>query len=203
MTKRPYRMTKRADARDETRERIIRATMTLHDELGVATTPYSAIAERSGVGAATIYRNFPTLEDLVAACGAHVWRDMRPPVPQEAPAVFKGLTGRARRLERLVVELDAFYRRGEPRLIRAAQDRHRVAGLDMFLTRVDAGVEALVRQALAEGASEEETQIVLATTDFRVWISLKRLHLPKSEHVRLMLRLLDCVLGGAAPNEPA
>ena len=188
MAKRPYRMTKRASARDDTRERILRATMTLHDELGVATTPYSAIAERAGVGAATIYRNFPTIDDLVAACGAHVWRDMRPPVPEEAAGVFKGLTGRARRLERLVVELDAFYRRGEPRLIRAAQDRHRVAGLDMFLSHVDAGIEALAREALAEGASEEETQTVLAITDFRVWLSLKRLRLSKAELIRMILR---------------
>src|SRR5262245_7852285 len=136
MAKRSYTLKKRADARDETRERIIRATMTLHDEFGVATTSFSQVAERAGVGAATVYRNFPTLEHLVAACGQHVWQDMRPPVPQEAPAVFKAIEGRAPRLARLVQELDAFYRRGEPRLLKAAQDRDRVVGLDMFLKQV-------------------------------------------------------------------
>ena len=196
MGKRPYRMTKRASARDETRERIIRATMTLHDELGVATTSYSAIAERAGVGAATIYRNFPTLGDLVAACGAHVWHDMRPPMPQEAAGLFKGLPTRGERLERLVRELDAFYRRGEPRLIRAAQDRDRVVGLDMFLKHVAGGIEAWTREALT-GSPEAEVQSVLALTDFGVWLSLKRLSLPKAELIRLMLRLVDCALAGA------
>jgi AcrR family transcriptional regulator len=198
MAKRSYTLKKRADARDETRERIIRATMTLHDEFGVATTTFSQVAERAGVGAATVYRNFPTLEDLVAACGQHVWQDMRPPVPQEAPAVFKAIEGRGPRLARLVQELDAFYRRGEPRLLKAGQDRDRVAGLDMFLKQVDIGIEALVREALAEGATEREVQTVLALTSLYVWVSVKRLGLSRPEHVKFMLRVVNCALVDAA-----
>ena len=202
MTRRPYRMIKRASARDETRERILRATMSLHDEFGVATTSYSQIAERAGVGAATIYRNFPTLGDLVAACGAHVWHDMRPPVPQEAPAIFNGLATRAQRLERLVRELDSFYRRGEPRLVRAAQDRDRVQGLDYFLTQVDAGIEALVREAMT-GSVEAEVRGVLALTDLGVWLSLKRRGYSRAELMRLMLKLIDCALASEGSSNPA
>ena len=58
---RKYQMKKRAEARDETRERIVRATMALHDEQGVATTSFADIAERAGVGPATVLRHFPTL----------------------------------------------------------------------------------------------------------------------------------------------
>jgi AcrR family transcriptional regulator len=188
MGKRPYRMKKRAEARDETRERILKATMQLHDEKGVATTTFSDVAERAQVGAATVYRNFPTIDALIAACGMHVWQDMRPPVPQEAPAVFEGLATRAARLQRLVETLDDFYRRGEFRLVRAGHDRHRVAGLDFFLTQVEAGVEALVREALAQEASEDEVQLVLALTDLRVWLSLQRLRLSKAD-------LCDFILG--------
>ena len=72
MGKRAYRLKKRAETRDETRERILQATMLLHDEKGVATTSFTDVAARAGVGAATVYRNFPTLESLVQACGAHV-----------------------------------------------------------------------------------------------------------------------------------
>lgn len=190
MGKRPYRMKKRAVARDETRERILKATMQLHDEKGVATTTFSDVAERAHVGAATVYRNFPTIDTLVAACGMHVWQDMRPPVPQEAPAVFEGLATREERLKRLVETLDDFYRRGEFRLVRAGQDRHRVAGLDFFLTQVEGGVEALVREALAEEASEDEVQRVLALTDLRVWLSLQRLRLSKSELCAFILGLI-------------
>ena len=42
----------------------------LHYEQGVAATSYVQIAERAGVGPATVYRHFPTLGSLVEACGA-------------------------------------------------------------------------------------------------------------------------------------
>lgn len=182
-------MKKRAAARDETRERIVRATMALHDERGVATTSIPDVAERAGVGAATVYRNFPTLASLIQVCGSHVWQDMRPPTPQDALAVFQGLGTREERLRRLVQELDAFYRRGEFRLVRAGQDRDRVPELEAFLTHVEAGVEAFVREAL-EDASESEIRIVLALTDLRVWLSLKRLRLSRPKLVEFMLALL-------------
>jgi AcrR family transcriptional regulator len=200
MAKRPYRMKKRAAARDETRERIVRATMQLHDEHGVATTPFAAVAERAGVGTATVYRNFPTLDSLVQACGVHVWHEMQPPVPDEAAKVFAGLTTREERLKRLVEELDAFYRRGELRLVRAGQDRDRVPGLDAFLKHVEAGVEALVREAI-QGATKEEALRVAAIVDFRVWLSLKRLKLPRPELFRLVADLVACALRDRKADE--
>ena len=83
-------MKKRAEARDETRDRIVRATMALHDEQGVATTTFADIAERAGVGPATVLRHFPTLGSLVMACGQHVAEEMRPPTPADAEQVFAG-----------------------------------------------------------------------------------------------------------------
>jgi AcrR family transcriptional regulator len=193
MPKRPYRLQKRAVARDETRERIVQATMSLHDEQGVATTTFADVAERARVGAATIYRNFPTLGDLVQACGAHVWQDMRPPVPADAEPLFQGIASREARLERLIETLDAFYRRGELRLVRAGQDRERVIGLDFFLKQVEAGVDALVREALGKEASEPEIRLALALTDLKVWLSLKQF-LPQADLRKLMLGLLACAL---------
>ena len=54
------------------------------------------------------------------------------------------------RLERLVRELDAFYTRGSLRLIAAANDRERVPELDEFLIAVDAGIEAFIKEAVAD-----------------------------------------------------
>src|ERR1044072_4102958 len=102
MGKRDYRMTNRAETRDDTRARTLQAAMTLHGAKGVPTTTFCDIAERAKVGPATVYRNFPTLGALVQACGVHVWQDMRPPVPQEAPAVFAGVGGGEVRLRRLI-----------------------------------------------------------------------------------------------------
>ena len=91
MAGREYRMRKRAEGFDATRERIVEATAALHYEQGVAATSYVQIAERAGVGPATVYRHFPTLGSLVEACGAHVWEAIQPPLPENAPAVFAGL----------------------------------------------------------------------------------------------------------------
>ncbi|WP_139279711.1 TetR/AcrR family transcriptional regulator [Rhodococcoides yunnanense] len=57
--------TKRADARAN-HERILVAAVELFAENGVGAT-IPQIAERAGVGKATVYRSYPTKQDLVAA----------------------------------------------------------------------------------------------------------------------------------------
>ncbi|MFN9952985.1 MAG: TetR/AcrR family transcriptional regulator, partial [bacterium] len=81
-TRRSYRRKDRAKAQAETRERIIGATMQLHDEKGVAATSFLDVARRADLGVATVYRHFPTVGSLIAACGAHIWKEMDPPVPE-------------------------------------------------------------------------------------------------------------------------
>lgn len=168
-------MASRATAREETRERIVRATMALHDERGVATTSFADIAQRAGVGPATVFRHFPTLGSLVMACGAHVAAEMRPPSPADAPRIFQGLTTTRERLERLVSEFDAFYTRGSLRLIAAANDRDRVPELDQFLLAVDAGIEAFIREAVAdEPPIQSLIGVLMALCSVSVWQSMKR-----------------------------
>ena len=202
MARREYRMRKRAEGFDATRERIVEATAALHHEQGVTATSYVQIAERAGVGPATVYRHFPTLGSLVAACGASVWDSIRPPVPEDAPAIFAGLATRQRRLERLVAELDAFYDRGAARLAIAARDRDRVPELETFLRQVEAGVEALVREAMGAGSPEASIRLVTALADVAVWRSLKRLDMAPAEFRHTMIRLLDCAIraGGQGPE---
>jgi AcrR family transcriptional regulator len=53
-----------ADRVDRTRARVLEAARQLVEEGGPAAVTYSALAERSGVGRATLYRHWPTLEDL-------------------------------------------------------------------------------------------------------------------------------------------
>ena len=192
MAGRKYQLRKRAEDLDATRERIVDATAALHYEQGVAATSYIQIAERAGVGPATVYRHFPTLGSLVNACGAHIAEVTQPPVPENAPAVFAGLAERRQRLERLVDELDAYYGRASVWLGIAARDRDRVPELDGFLRQVDAGVEALVREAVGAGSPEAVIRLVTALADVSVWQSLKRLDAPPAEFRRTMIGLLDC-----------
>lgn len=195
---RGYRMRKRADARQQTRERILQATMQLHDEKGVAPTTFSDIAKRAGLGQATLYRHFPTLGDLVQACGVHVWQEMRPPMPETAAAAFEGLTGPRERLEKLVEEIDSFYRRGALRLALAGRDRELIPALDHFLKAVDAGVEAYVKEALAPSKPSKRTvDVVVAMVSFPVWSRFTELGLSERKSRQLTIALIRCAMGAA------
>jgi AcrR family transcriptional regulator len=198
MAERKYLMRKRAEGLDATRERIVEATAALHYEHGVAATSYIQIAEKAGVGAATVYRHFPTLGSLVLACGALVNEVMQPPLPENAPAVFADLATRQQRLDRLVIELDVFYDRGAVWLGIAARDRESIPELDGFLRQVDAGIEALVREAAGAGSSEAAIRLMTALADVSVWQSVKRIGVAPAEFRRMMVGLLDCATGLAA-----
>ncbi len=176
-------MNDRAKAQAETRERIVIATMQLHDEQGVAATSFVDVAKRAGIGAATVYRHFPTLGSLVTACGAHVWQEMDPPVPDRASEPFEGITGTQARLQRLVEEVDRFYRRGALRLTKAHADRHRIPELDGFLRAVEAGVAALVREAVKDQGLPDS---VLQTID-----------VDDEQRRRLVAGLLSCAIRSA------
>lgn len=201
---RRYRLTKRADAGGETRDRIVRATMALHDEQGVATTTFADIAERAGVGPATVLRHFPTLGSLVVACGQHVAEGIRPLIPSDSARLFAGVETTAARLERLVSEIDAFYERGSFRLIAAGNDRNRVPELDHFLKMVDAGLEALLREAIVDEAPGEPLiSVLMALCSVSVWQRLKRANLTSTERQATLVDLLTCATMSVRLRKPA
>jgi AcrR family transcriptional regulator len=175
--------------------------MQLHDEKGVAPTTFADIAERAGVGQATVHRHFPTVGELVRSCGVHVWQEMRPPMPDAAAAVFDGTRTLRERLARLVAEVDAFYVRGSYRLRLAARDRELVPELDQFLTAVDMGLEALVRTALVPtDPSDRVVRVAMTMIGLPVWMELRRLDLPADEAGELKLRLLECAVRTASAD---
>ncbi len=70
-------MKRRAEQLDETRQRIVDATVALHEEVGPARTTVTAIAQRAGVSRPTVYNQFPDDRSLFAACSGH-WRAQHP-----------------------------------------------------------------------------------------------------------------------------
>jgi len=76
--KRQYRMNERARSQEETRLRIVEATMQLHEEIGARATTISAIAERAGVQRLTVYRHFADETAVFLACTSH-WLSLNPP----------------------------------------------------------------------------------------------------------------------------
>ena len=64
-------MTLRAEKLEETRQRIVEATLALHEELGPARTTVAAIAKRASVSRPTVYNQFPDDLSLFSACSGH------------------------------------------------------------------------------------------------------------------------------------
>lgn len=89
--KRKYTLRKRAESQEETRARIVEATIALHEELGPRNTSISAVAERAGVQRLTVYRYFPDETALFQACtSSWLERHPPPPPPQGQPAIDTG-----------------------------------------------------------------------------------------------------------------
>lgn len=116
--KRPYRMTKRAEAQDRTRLKITESAVALHNTLGPARTSLSAVAEHAGVRRSTLYRHFPDEEALIAACSAH-WRAANQPPDLEA---WAAIPDPAERLTTALTELYAYYARTEQMLTNLTRD---------------------------------------------------------------------------------
>jgi AcrR family transcriptional regulator len=106
---RKYELKQRAEDLAATRQRIVEATVALHDALGPARTTISAIAERAGVQRLTVYRHFPDERSLFEACSHH-WAAQNPaPDPSEWAAVKNP----ERRLRVALAAIYAFFRRTE------------------------------------------------------------------------------------------
>lgn len=91
MSKRPYRMARRAESREETHARIVDAVISLHEEVGPKATTISAIAERAGVQRLTVYRHFPDDASMFQACSSG-WYE-RNPFPDLDALEGSGLQG--------------------------------------------------------------------------------------------------------------
>ena len=101
-------MRRRAEQVDQTRQRIVEATVELHGSVGPAATTIAAIAQAAGVTRLTVYRHFPDEAALFGACSAH-WLS-RQQLPD--PAAWSGIGDPAARLRAGLADLYRFYRAG-------------------------------------------------------------------------------------------
>ena len=104
-----YKLKKRAERQEETRLRIARATLELHETLGPSLTTISAIAEKAGVGRPTVYSHFPDELSLGKACSSLDLSENPPP----DPGPWEEIAGPERRLRVALAELYAYFRRRE------------------------------------------------------------------------------------------
>ena len=106
---RKYELRERADSKAATRERIVEATVELHEKVGPGRTTISAIAELAGVQRLTVYRHFPDERSLFQACSAH-WTAQN---PKPDPAVWARIDDPEKRLHAALCDLYAYFDKTE------------------------------------------------------------------------------------------
>ena len=180
-------MSKRASAVAQTRRRIIDATRALHTEQGIAATSWDDIAARAGVGVGTVYRHFPSLDELVPACGQVSIEIIAPPDPQDVPSLFDGADTPADRIERLVREAFAIYERGAPELRVIRTESHVHPHVAEAGEQLEASLAALVDAA---GITPADRAVVRAMVDLGTWQALRDQGLGPAEAVDAISHML-------------
>ena len=186
-------MGKRAAATAATRRRIVDATRELHATQGIAATSWDDIARRAGVGVGTVYRHFPSLDELIPACGQVAMEVVALPDPGAAHSVFDGLRGRRARLERLVAEVFAIYDRGGDILEATRRERDVHPALAEDGRRTEESLGALIDAALEPfgRVGELDRRVVRAMLDLATWRALRDQGIDPGERVQVVAEILD------------
>jgi AcrR family transcriptional regulator len=187
-------MDKRRAAVEATRRRILEATLALHAEKGIFGTSWQDIARRADVSVGTVYKHFPSLDELVPACGELMYAITRPPSLEDAPQIFAEANSLEERLERLVFELFDFYERGAPYIETDFQER-RLPAVAEWEAYMRATIAGLVREALVfAGPDERLVQAVSALLDFSTYKSFLDRDIQKDQAAKTMNEVLLCWL---------
>jgi AcrR family transcriptional regulator len=185
--KRRYEKRARAIQEQETRMRIIDATIDLHGTVGPARTTISGIADRAGVRRATVYRHFPDERSLFVGCsGAFAERN---PVPD--PAVWVSIEDPAERLRAALNQVYGWYERAEPMFSAVLRDADAMpivgelqAGRLAYLAAVEDGL-VVGWGARGRAARRLRATIGLAL-DFVAWRTLHRRDLSRADAIAIM-----------------
>src|ERR671910_356895 len=164
-------MDKRKAAVEETRRRILEAALALHAEKGIFGTSWQDIAHRADVSVGTVYKHFPSLDELVPACGELAYAITRPPSLEDAPQIFAETNSLEERRLPAVVEWEAYMR---------------------------ATIAGLVREALVSAEPDEHTvQSVSALLDFSTFKSFVDRDIQKEQAAKTISEVLLCWINGS------
>jgi AcrR family transcriptional regulator len=174
--KRKYELKARADSQRRTRERIVRATVELHQEVGPAQTTIAEIARRADVQRLTVYNHFPDEQELFGACQAH-WLSLHP-LPDLTAAL--ALPDPVERVHAVLLGYYGWYRETESMSENVQRDRAAVPPLNEVLAQTaDAGLGHLA-DALAAGFKDRgrvaprRRALIGLAFDFWTWRRLDR-----------------------------
>jgi AcrR family transcriptional regulator len=170
---RRYDMTARTDAVSRTRQRIVEATVKLHGQKGIFGTSWKDIALEAEVAVGTVYKHFPTLDELVPACGELLMQRLQPPAPEDAAQIIGDATSPRERLRRIVSALFAFYERGGDHLENDIRERALPAVRAWEQYQRDM-IAHFLRVALGrDEVSDDRLRLAAAVVDFRSYSAMR------------------------------
>lgn len=180
----------RAQAVQETRQRIMDATWSLSTEKVIASISLGDVATRAGVSVQTVLRQFGSraglIDTTVAYARARVVAERTPP-PEDVAAA-------------LALLVDHYEKRGDAVLLLLAQER-----ADPVVRSITDGGKTEHRQWVKQvfkTSDETITDLLVVATDVYTWKLLRRdrgLSRPKTEqHIGMMV---DALLGAARKDD--
>ena len=192
--RRSYTLRKRAESQAETRQRIVEATMQLHEELGPRATTISAIADRAGVQRLTVYRHFPDETAVFQACTAH-WLSLNPPPD---PTAWAEIDDPAERAGAALAAFYGYYRETRRMWEVAHRDETDVPALQAPMQEFRGFVEGVADDLAVALAGGERPGRSLAATmrhllAFPTWASLADAGLSDKKIVKLVRRWIAAV----------
>lgn len=204
-----YELKKRAERQQETRLRIARATLELHEILGPALTTRSAIAQRAGVTRPTVYSHFPDDLTLGKACSSLEMSDN--PLPDPEP--WAEIPDPERRLRKALGDLYSYFRRRERLWANVLRDQEMLLD-DPEALEADAEIMEPIflhwermRETLAAGWGPPDSPPGLLlgaiglALDFQAWRAMTRTQGMSDERaIELMVGMVRCAAGVAGPG---
>lgn len=184
-------MTKRAEAREATRQRIVEATVAAHRELGIQATSWDEIASRADVGVGTVYRHFRSLDELLPACGAVVTEALALPADDEIAGLFDGARSVRERIRRIVTRTFAAYERGAPFIENIRRERKGLPALEPWHQQIENTLDALSREALRPiNPDKHAVNLARALTDLYAWKAFTQRDLSRQETIETVTSLI-------------
>ncbi len=167
---RTYTKSRRAENEAETRQRIIDAAVSLHEQIGPSATTISMIAERAGVQRHTVYAHFADEMSLYMACsGSHLTQN-----PLPAPESWASLAAGEQRLVAALTEIYRWFDANEAMTAAVLRDAERNDTLREVMGKRFGVPFAAYREALSPGLGSKGKAALALALSFHNWRTLQR-----------------------------
>jgi AcrR family transcriptional regulator len=184
---RTYTLKRRGELQEETRQRIVDATIELHQTIGPTATTVSAIAATAGVGRVTVYRHFPDELTLARACSGQYLERNPPPDPER----WRTIADAEERIRAALDETYAYHRATQKMFSHVLADARDHPVMTPYHEHWRRAVDVLLEPGQARGRMRTRLRAALALAlSFDTWRTLTQENsLTDSQAAGLMVSL--------------